>query len=600
MDERISLLEFPERIVSWQRVLPYAVLVSATLALYGPSLYFDFAWDDTNYILDNYWIQSLSLEHLREIWTRSYLGNYAPLHHMAMALVYSFSGLEPFAYHLTQVVLHTACVCLLYFVLKEIESPRVAWLASLLFAVYPPNIENVAWASEIKTTMALLFFLLSFWAFHRLRQKGHWGYGGGSASFLLLSFLSKINTVVAPAIFLLYDYKKEQPWNKRLVASLLPFFLLGAAFTGVHYLSSYGMSQASPQLLVDSALTDIRLSPSQELGGYFGGLGVHLLNLPLYLLFYIRMVVFPYPLSAWHMFSVHAQLDGTVAAAWIGLLALAWIVYRSPRDVQFWMLWFFLFLLPVLQIIPNAIWVADRYLYVPVIGAFVLISKLVFHVLDRLVKLGSRLAWEAAVSCLLLAFAWQTHNHLPVWRNDLSLWSATLRTCMTSAYCHYRLGTALLDGRAEVEPAVRELSQAAQIRPVPLYLIALGDALTDNAGDYERALQAYRIAQQSGRPLSVTFLAKTAKAHYLSGNREQAMGDIATGQRIQPDNSALLIVEGFVQWKLGKREAAREALRKGLALNAVNPQAAHAARFLNDYWKRPAEVGRLLADLGPL
>lgn len=602
MDEPISLLRFPERNASWQRALPYAVLIAVTFALYGPSLYFDFAWDDTNYILNNYWIQGLSLDRFREIWTRSYMGNYAPLHHLAMAFVYSLWGMEPFGFHLVQVFLHAACVCALFFVLQEIESPAVAWLASLLFAVYPPNIENVAWVSEIKTTMALLFFLLSFWAFHRLRTTGDWQNGVWSAIFLTLSLLSKINTVVAPAVFLLYDYKRHDAnsgrfWNKNRLRSLIVFFLLGAAFTVGHLFSSQGLSRSSPQWLVDASLTNIPLTPAQEQSGYFGGFWVHLLNLPFFLFFYIRMVLFPGPLSAWQMFPIRAGLDWTVVAAWVGLAALAWIVYRSPRHIQFWILWFFLFLAPVLQLVPNAIWVADRYLYVPAIGAFVLAGKLALHVLERIPRLRLRLSWEAAICLVLLALAWQTHAHLPVWRNDLTLWGATTRTCRTSAYCHYRLGIALLD-EGRVDPGVLELSQAVRIRPALRYLLALGDALTDNAGDYERALRAYQLARESGTPLSVTFLAKVAKAQYLSGDLEQARSTIATGQNIQPDNSALLLVEGFVEWKLGDREASKEALRKGLALNSVNPLARHPARFLNDYWKRPAEVGLVLSDLG--
>ena len=53
MDERISLLEFPERTDSWHRLLPYGLLLTITFALYGPTLYFDFAWDDSLYIVEN-------------------------------------------------------------------------------------------------------------------------------------------------------------------------------------------------------------------------------------------------------------------------------------------------------------------------------------------------------------------------------------------------------------------------------------------------------------------------------------------------------------------------------------------------------------------
>jgi len=45
MDQRYSFL--------WQRFLPYALLLSLTFALYGPTLYFHFVWDDFEYIIEN-------------------------------------------------------------------------------------------------------------------------------------------------------------------------------------------------------------------------------------------------------------------------------------------------------------------------------------------------------------------------------------------------------------------------------------------------------------------------------------------------------------------------------------------------------------------
>src|SRR3989338_4058011 len=174
MDRRTSLLDFPERAVSWQKLLPYVVLLSVTLALYGSTVYFNFVWDDGYYIGKNYRVQGLSLDHLRAIWTQSFMGHFAPMHLTTLAILHSLSGMEPFGYHLGQVLLHSACVGLLYVALCQMESPRIAFVTSLLFAVYPPNIETVAWVSETKSTLAFLFFLLSLLFFLRLLEHGGW------------------------------------------------------------------------------------------------------------------------------------------------------------------------------------------------------------------------------------------------------------------------------------------------------------------------------------------------------------------------------------------------------------------------------------------
>src|SRR5258706_15621212 len=143
VSQKTSFFGIFDDLESWHRILPYALLLSITAALYGATLYFDFVWDDFYYVLQNYGIQKPSFAALRANWTNPYFGQYAPLHISFLEVVYSFSGLEPFGYHLGQLLLHGACVCLLYRVLEKVESARVALLASFWFAVYPPNIETV-------------------------------------------------------------------------------------------------------------------------------------------------------------------------------------------------------------------------------------------------------------------------------------------------------------------------------------------------------------------------------------------------------------------------------------------------------------------------
>ena len=422
---------FPERIDARQRFLPYALLLAVTFALYATTLYFYFAWDDIAYIERNYRIHGLSLARLWAIWTSTYMGHYAPIQHTFLAILHSFSGLEALGYHLGQLLVHAGCVCLLYFILKKLEAPRIALLASLLFAVHPANIETVAWISETKSTLAFFFFLLSFWFFIRLRERERWSDGILCSLLFILSLLAKINTIVAPAIFLLYDYKQGFSFKKSRVGSLGWFFLMSAIFTAVH-LSVFYTSQ-------DTLETT-----------YYGGFGLHLQNFPQLVLFYIRMVVFPHPLSAWQMAVIYEDFNWVLGVGWCAMLGIFWLLYRSNRSIQFWGLWFFVFLAPVLQIVPFPIWIADRYLYIPAIGMFVLGSKLFFVVRDRFAKLWQRLGWEVVMGAVLLAFAWHTQNHLPVWSNNLTLWAATTQTCMTSAYCHNNLGLALLqDGKTE-------------------------------------------------------------------------------------------------------------------------------------------------------
>lgn len=573
MDRRSSLFDILERLVSWQKSLPYVLLLTITFAIYGPSLYFDFVWDDIAYIADNTRIHGLSPQHLRMIWTSTYFGHYAPLHNLFLAVLYFFYDLEPFGYHLAQLLVHSACVGLLYFVLQRIESARVAFLATLLFAVYPPNIETVAWISETKSTLAFLFFLISFWTFLRFRESGQRWMGIVCAVFFLLSLLAKVSTIVAPTIFLLYDYK-EGRLNRKNAGSLAAFFLIGFLFAAIHLGSFF----ESRQDFVTS---------------YYGGPLVHLLNIPRFVLHYMGLVVFPHPLSAWQMFQVHEQFNGVLAVAWIALLALGWLLYRSSRSTQFWGLWFLAFLAPVLQVLPFQVWVADRYLYLPAIGPFVLGSKLFFQIIDRYSKRWQSVATEAAMGAILLAFAWHTHHHLPVWKNNLVLWRVTIETCMSSALCHANLGSALLRS-GEVVPGVKELIRAIEIQPLPGYLLILGDAYALYVRDYRQALLAYNEVRKKGVPLTAGFYARVARAHLLAGHLDEARRALEEAKRLNPNDPGTAVVESFLQWKLGNWEGARASLEKALTESG---QTAHPAGYLYLMWRDAEEVGRLLAEL---
>ncbi|MBI2817779.1 MAG: tetratricopeptide repeat protein [Acidobacteria bacterium] len=578
MDQRASLFGFPEQ-RSWRKLLPYALLLGVTLALYASTLYFHFAWDDTVYIIQNYRIHGLALPQLKAVWTQTYLGHYAPIHHTFLALVHRVSAENPFGYHLAQLVVHAISVCLLYSILAKIESRRIALLASLLFAVHPTNIETVAWVSESKSTLAFLFFLLSFRSFLQWRRAERQRDPALCAVFLVISLLAKINTVVAPAVFALYEYWQSglQFPRKRLLGIAGLAFISGL-FVIVHLASFHG-------------------SASVAENAYYGGLAVHLLNLPFLVFFYLRMVGVPYPLSAWHMFRVYDRVTWEVVIAWFALAGLLWLLTRrASRRTQFWSLWFLVFLLPVLQIVPFPIWVAERYLYIPAIGLFVLASGVVVQVADSLSRQWQRATWHVLLAAVLIAFAWMTRHHLPVWRDDLHLWEATISTCPSSPYCHLNLGLSLLQA-GQIERGVKELIRAVELRPSPLYLIALGDAYTLSLRDYRQALIAYKLALDSrSSALHADFYAKLARLFIRMDKLDEAERAIETGRKLDPNDPAILVVKGFLEWKRGNLQAARNDLGRVMAITGQTSPAG-ATRLLQHYWGNSAAVGRLIADL---
>lgn len=562
--------------------LACALLLSIVLALYGASLHFEFVWDDTAYIRENYRVHALDWIHLKSFWTRTYLGHYAPLHHLLLALVYSIDGNDPFYFHLANLLIHGAAVVMLYALIKRIESPRVALLASLLYVVHPTHAETVAWVAESKSTLAFLFFLIAAWFFVRHHESGRSVHTGLSVLFYILSALTKINTVVAPAIFVMYDFWKSRTIREMNWRASSVFGIASLALVGAH-LQAFGTS--------DEMLDGIRYSP----------FGVRLMNFPMLLSFYVDTMLLPYNLSAWEQFPVQPSFTWVVGLAWAGLALMALFLLRAGKDIQFWVAWFVIFLLPVLQFVPFPIWVADRYLYIPLVGGSVLLARLILWAWDRFHTTTERRVLAAACGLSLVVLAWRTHVQLPIWRDDLSLWGGTTPKCQQSAYCRSSYGLALMSA-GKLQQGGDELVEAVRLRPVPLFLGYLGDALTISARNYPEAVKTYKLALQNvGNPREDPFgprngvlYAKLARAYMKQGQLDLASQAIHVGAAHDLRNPVLATADVFLQWKLGDMTAARGSLE---AVSNMTGERSNFVPYMDRFWADTPETKQMLRDV---
>jgi hypothetical protein len=80
--------------------------------------------------------------------------------------------LRPGGYHLTNITLHAMNAILIGVALEAIGLAAGAWWAAAWFALHPVGVESVAWITERKNTLSLLFYLLAFIAFSKFAQVG--------------------------------------------------------------------------------------------------------------------------------------------------------------------------------------------------------------------------------------------------------------------------------------------------------------------------------------------------------------------------------------------------------------------------------------------
>ena len=184
-------------------------LVAFVLVIYLPPHKDFFALDDRQYVTYNPDIKELSVDNLKAIFSRQVNGNYHPVTMLSLMADYALYGSHAQGYHATNIIIHCSSVIICFFIFLQLtQNIKPAFLVALLFGIHPLHVESVAWISERKDMLYVLFYfsaMLSYLQYQkRYEQKFLWLTG----SFFLLSLLSKGMAVTLPPVLLLLDYLK--------------------------------------------------------------------------------------------------------------------------------------------------------------------------------------------------------------------------------------------------------------------------------------------------------------------------------------------------------------------------------------------------------
>jgi len=433
----------------------FLLMLVIALAVYGQALTNSFLinWDDPNYIVTNQDAHGFSLEHLKNAFSKFYVGNYAPLHIVSYMFDYTFWGLKPFGYILHNIVLHAINSYLLYRLVSKISAavyPSI--LAALLFLVHPVQVESVVWMSQRKNLLALLFFLLAMLFYHQYRNsppaqcsKAYFA----ALVFFACSLLTKSVAVILPVVLLVSDFCIDNRPLRKSLTDKVPFMAI-AFMTAVIAM----------------------LSQSEDYGGggraaFYGGSpwATFLTMLPVFVT-YLRMLIIPTGLSGVYSPEIRTVVDGPVAGAAFILLFLATgalVLFRKEPRLFFWLAFGAVGILPVSQIVPLVTMMNDRYLYFPLAG----VAPFIVFGVTRLLpedKTQLRAAAAALSVAVLLIFAVMAGARVPYWKNSLILWSDAVSKDPDNVTAQYNLANVYME-RNELDKVKPILDHILSVRP---------------------------------------------------------------------------------------------------------------------------------------
>src|SRR6266496_2756193 len=456
--------------VSW-RDSPGAIaivcvfLIAITWFVFGQTVRYDFVnYDDDTYVYANPLISSgLTIPGAIYAFSGKHAGNWHPLTTLSHMLDCQLWGFHAGGHHLTNVVLHTIAVVLLFLVLLQMTGAlwRSAFVAAV-FAIHPLRIESVAWISERKDVLSAVFFMLTLGLYVRyVRYPSVKRYLAVVSSFAL-GLMCKPTLVTVPLVLLLLDYWPLKRFagessTRRPILEKIPLFALSAAGAGATLWAH------------EKSIIHIERLPFMWRVG--NGLVTYLTYMQ-QMIWPARLAVFyPHPgdtLPVWEIGLAIVLLLLATAAA----IALR---RKRPYFLTGWF-WYLLMLLPVIGLIQvGSQGHADRYTYLSQIGLYVLLA---WAIPDALASRFERRILGVTASVAIIVWAWCAHIQASYWRNGESLWSHAIAVTSENFIAHDGLGQFLLD-HGRLDEAIDQFQIALNIDPkYPMARTNLGIALS--------------------------------------------------------------------------------------------------------------------------
>ncbi len=579
-----------------------AALVAASLFAYEPIRHNNFVhYDDNTYITENPNVTGgITQDSVIWAFTKLYMANWHPLTWLSHMLDCEIYGLNPVGHHVTSVLIHTASSLLLFWTMRKMTG--AIWTSAFVaavFALHPLHVESVAWAAERKDTLSGLFWMLTMFAYARYAERPNFTRYSLVLLVFTLGLMSKPMVITLPFVLLLLDWwpldRLARFKNKATAAT--------ARFQKATILRL--LIEKVPMLVL-TALSGVITIIAQHSGGAVAtlehiSLDCRIANAFISYISYIGKTLWPSGLAVPYP-NPHKSISDTVSLICISLFVLMTVISvyagRRRKYIVVGWLWYVGTLVPVLGLIQvGEQGMADRYMYVPMLGLLIIIAWFVKDVVSK------RPHWKVIAAVLAVAalssMAALTRTQVRYWQNDLTLFEHALKITKNNTIAENNYGCAFL-AEKRLNEAVLHFNNSLLLNP--LYTNArnnLGNAFMLQ-GKFKEAIECFNsVLQQAGDSAKIHYqlgvamseqgqfddavkhLAKAIKLDPMypdaqnrigailtvTGKSEEAIGYLKEAVRINPDEMEAYANLGMAYEQLGQYENAIKNWTKALELS---------------------------------
>jgi Tfp pilus assembly protein PilF len=254
---------------------------------------------------------------------------------------------------------------------------------------------------------------------------------------------------------------------------------------------------------------------------------------------YIKNLLFPFWLN--NIYVDHTSTSLFEYKVILSLLVIFLLIVilsfqvRAAKKVNLFCLgWFVLTWLPVSNIIPISTKMADRYLYLPAVGLFLLFSLSVYNTSHRwFSRKAKQFVTVPVIVFLVFSLSYLSIDRNRVWANSQTLWKDSLRKAPSYWVPHMNLGLTFAQ-QGKIEEAISYYRQSLRLNPNSVHthnnlgvvLLERGQ-IGDAIGHYVAALRLKSDYAETHNNLGV--------AMFRQGQFDRATAHYREALRLDPD-----------------------------------------------------------------
>ncbi|HSV43584.1 MAG TPA: tetratricopeptide repeat protein [Candidatus Bathyarchaeia archaeon] len=562
-----------------------AILLGIVFVVFSPCLKGSFLyWDDQTHLVNNIDVRSFNWEGIKNIFSHEVQKTHIPFAVLSYALEFHFAGMNPFVYHLDNLLLHLFNVLLVFVLARQFGLSFLASCCSaLIFGIHLTSVEPVAWVASRKDVLYAFFYLLALIAYVRFLTKEDRRYYWLSILAAVLSILSKPMGLSLPLVLFIFDWYWRRRASWMMVLEKIPYFVLIIPIAWLTY-------RYHARLPVPS-------------------LGEGILTWIWCFVFYVRKFVWPFPCVPIYQMPAAFSNAEFFASVLVFLLLIGLVIYlRRNRMLVFAAAFYVVSIFYLLRFdrVADLQVVADRFLYLSKLGFCFLAGiglERLFHFMKTRDRIFSITVYGLC-AMLFMVFGWSAHAQCKLWSDEERLWEYTMRLFPSSVvyqkrgdhyYFQQRYDKAMMmyAEALRLDPTNYEgmlnMATIFSINQKQQEAINILNEIIQMVPDYAPAYMNRGLVFMDMKNLDLALAdaneairldVKFANAYmnrgtiYLRMNqKEKAINEYDQAIRLNPFLASAYYNRGLAWARLGNTKAAQQDFRKAIQLNPSDDQA---------------------------